>query len=108
MNEIPIACTLDPAQMRRRGEDIRAIGRRALAAVERGERQVTLRFRPAHETRERVEALVAAEAECCAFLDFTVAEEQGAILVTIVSPPAGEPVMHELADLFAAEAEAAA
>lgn len=107
MTDTPIACTLDPARMKQRGEEIRALGRGALTALEHGERHVTLRFRPGPEVRERVEAVVAAESECCGFLDFTVAPAQDATVVTIVSPQAGAPVMHELADLFSADVELA-
>jgi hypothetical protein len=108
MTEIPIACTLDRAQMRRRGEDIRALGRAALMAVDRGDRQVVLRFRPDPEIHEQVKAIAAAESECCAFLDFTVARERGATVVTIAAPPDGAPVMHKLVDLFSADAGPAA
>jgi|Tabmets5t2r1_1033131.scaffolds.fasta_scaffold09430_4 hypothetical protein len=105
MTEIPIACTLDRAQLRRRGEDIRALGRAALTAVERSERQAVLRFRPDPEIHEQVKAIAAAESECCAFLDFTVAQEPGATVVTIASPPDGAPILHELVDLFSADAD---
>jgi hypothetical protein len=108
MTEIPIACTLDRAKMRQRGKDIRALGRAALMSVERGERHVVIHFRSDPEIRERVEELVAAESECCAFLDFTIAHERDATVVTIVSPPYGVPVMHELASLFSAPTEPAA
>ncbi len=108
MTEIPVACTLDAAQMRQRGDDIRALGRAALTTVERGERNVVLRFRPDPAIRAQVEEVVAAESECCAFLGFTIAHEQDATVVTIVSPPEGVPVLHELADRFAADTEAAA
>lgn len=94
--------------MRQRGEDIRALGRGALTTIERGDRQVVLRFRPGREIREQVEEIVAAETECCAFLDVTIVREQDATVVTIVSPPGGTPVMHELADMFHAGVEPAA
>jgi hypothetical protein len=100
MRETPIACTLDRAQMRQRGEDIRALGRAALTTIERGERQVVLRFCPGREIREQVEEIVAAETECCPFLDFAIVREQDTTVVTIVSSPGAAPVMHELADLF--------
>jgi hypothetical protein len=108
MTEIPIACTLDRAQMRQRGEHIRALGRAALTTVERGERHVVLRFHAGPEIRARLEQFVTAESECCAFLDFTIAHEQAATVVTIASPPDGAAVVHELADLFSADAEPAA
>jgi hypothetical protein len=103
MREIPIACTLDRTQTRQRGDDIRALGRAALTTVERGERHVVLRFRPDPEIREQVKEIVAAESECCAFLDFTITHDRDATVVTIVSPPEGAPVMRELADRFSPE-----
>jgi hypothetical protein len=105
MTDLPIACTLDSAEMPRRGAEIRAIGRDGLQAVERNERSVTLRFRPGPSIRERVEAIVAAESSCCAFLDFKIARVEDATAVTIVAPEGGEAAMHQLADLFAADAE---
>jgi hypothetical protein len=102
MTELPpIACTLDPAQMPQRGEEIRALGRAGLQAVERGERQVTLRFRRDAAIREGVERIVAAESRCCAFLDLTLADQKDAIVLTIAAPEGGEPAMHALAHLFA-------
>jgi hypothetical protein len=107
MTEIPIACTLDATQMEARGEEIRALGRDGLRAVERGERTVTLRFRADPRIRGRVEGIVAAESRCCAFLDFTLADEEGTTVLTVAAPEGGEPMAHELADLFAAGAEIA-
>ena len=105
MTEIPIACTLSPAQMKGRGDDIRALGRAALVSVECGERHATLGFRPGPEVRERVEAIVAAEAECCAFLDFAVSVgDEDATMVTIEAPEGGEATVRGLAYLFAADA----
>jgi hypothetical protein len=97
----PIACTLDPAEMPQRGEEIRALGRDGLLAVDRDERRVMLRFRPGAAIRRRVESIVAAESRCCAFLDFTIADEEDATVLTIEAPDGGEPTMHELAGLFA-------
>jgi hypothetical protein len=98
---LPIACALDPEQMPRRGEEIRALGRDGLEAVERGERRVTLRFRPDPSIRARVEAIAAAESRCCAFLDFTVTGAEDATVLTIAAPEGAEPALHELAALFA-------
>jgi hypothetical protein len=105
VTDLPIACTLDFAEMPGRGAEIRALGRDGLQAVERNERSVTLRFRPGASIRERVEAIVAAESSCCAFLDFKIARAEDATAVTIVAPEGGEAAMHQLADLFAADAE---
>lgn len=97
----PIACTLSPADMPRRAADIRALGRDALVAVERSEASATLRFRRDPDIRDRLEAIVAAESECCAFIDFELADGDDAIVLTLRAPDGGEPGMHMLADLFA-------
>ncbi|HEX5980496.1 MAG TPA: hypothetical protein VFY52_05345 [Thermoleophilaceae bacterium] len=96
-----IACTLDPDQMPRRANEIRALGRDGLEAVERGERRVTLRFRPDPSIRARVDAIVTAESKCCAFLDFAVAGAGDATVLTIAAPEGAEPALRELTGLFA-------
>lgn len=103
MTDLPIACTLGPAELSQRGDEIRALGRDGLEAVERGERRVALRFRPDPAIRARVEAIVAAESRCCAFLDFKIAREEDATAVTIVAPEGGEAALHQLADVFSAD-----
>jgi hypothetical protein len=101
----PLVCTLDPAQMPQRGDDVRALGRAGLQSIERGERRVTLRFRRDPAIRKRLESIVAAESKCCAFLDFTLRHEEGETVMTIAAPEGGELAMHGLADLFAADTE---
>lgn len=103
MNQLPIACTLDPSQMPQRGDEIRALGRDGLRAVERGARSVTLRFLSDPAIRERVARIVAAESKCCAFLDFTLTDDQDGTVLTIAAPAGGEPALHGLVDVFAAE-----
>ena len=104
MTDLPIACTLDAAEMSQRGDEIRALGHDGLEAVERRELSVTLRFRSDPAIRERVEGIVAAESRCCAFLDFRIVREKDATAVTIVAPEGGVAAMHQLADLFSANA----
>jgi hypothetical protein len=101
MTDLPIACTLDSAEMPQRGDEIRALGGDGLLSLERAERSVRLRFRPDAAIGRRVESIAAAESRCCAFLDFTVTREKDATVLTIEAPDGGEPAMHELAGLFA-------
>jgi hypothetical protein len=99
--EAPIACSLGASDLRQRLSEIIEVGADSL--IERsvdGERHL-LRFRSDAETRRRLEAIVAAEAKCCSFLDLSL-EEQGAELVLTVSAPrGGQPVADELAAAFA-------
>ena len=60
-----------------------------------------LRFRPDPSVRERVEAVVAAESDCCAFLDFEVAHDDDATVLTISAPNGGAEMVHELAAALA-------
>jgi predicted ester cyclase len=101
----PFACTLQPAQMPQRGDEIRSVGRAGLQAMERGEREVTLYFRRDPDIRERVQNIVAAKSNCCRFLDFTITDEDDVILLTVAAPEGAEWAVHGLGYLFAADAE---
>jgi hypothetical protein len=97
----PIACTLSPDDMRRRAAAIRALGDDGLLTVDRSPARAVLHFRDDPATRAGVEAIVAAESECCAFMNFDLTDTEGSIVLTISAPAGGEPAVHALADLFA-------
>jgi hypothetical protein len=50
-----------------------------------------VRLRPDAGTRARVEALIEAESSCCGFLEMGVADEGGALALTIAAPPHADP-----------------
>jgi hypothetical protein len=104
MNEL--ACTLTPADMSRRGDEIRAVGRDGLLSASRDAGAIVLRFRPA--VRERVEAIVEAESRCCAFLDFTLVHEGDELVLEVRAPDGAEAAVEMLAELFAGDAGRAA
>ena len=92
--ELPIACTLSAAEMPARLAEIAALAARAVEEEQDADRLV-LRFRHEGETRVRLEALVAAEAECCAFLQFVLIEDAEAVSLTITAPPGqGDVLRH--------------
>jgi hypothetical protein len=101
----PIACTLDAADRPQRERDIRTLGSAALLAIDRRRQSAFLRFRRDPGIRARVEAIAAAEADCCAFLDFEVAAGSEVVTLRIDAPHGGEPMMDELASLFARDTE---
>ena len=96
----PIACTLSAAEMPRREAQIRALARDGLISVAREEQRAQFRFRAGSDLRRRIDELVDAESQCCAFLDFQVAQERDATVLTISAPHGGEPTLHGLAALF--------
>lgn len=67
----------------------------ASSALERGHH--VLRFPSDAATRDRLEWIVAAEADCCSFLDLDLAERDGELVPTIAAPADAQPVADELA-----------
>ncbi len=61
-----------------------------------------LRFRAGPELRERLRTIVAAEADCCSFLDLALTEEADELVLTIAAPADAQPIADELARAFAA------
>lgn len=91
--EAPIACTLTPADRRARLAGARELGERALVGLHVRDRRALLRF---HGERERVEALVAAESECCAFFTFALTGNGEETELEIETPAGGEPLLRAL------------
>jgi hypothetical protein len=98
-HEAPLACTLSAEERPKRAAAIRALARDALLGTSD---DGALRFHNDETTRARLEAIVAAESECCAFLDFDLRESGGELRLLITAPEGAEPVARDLAEAFAA------
>jgi hypothetical protein len=98
--EPPIACSLSAPELATREADVAELGRAALIDVRRERAHAELRFAAGDGVRERVEAFVAGESECCAFLTMRVADDRGAVLLTIDAPADAELVLAELVEAF--------
>jgi hypothetical protein len=96
MTEIPIACTLTPDRMSARRALIDGLAADGLLARTPTERGVRVRLRDEAEIERRTRALVAAESECCPFLDFDLRHEGGDLVLDISGPEDARPVI----DLF--------
>jgi hypothetical protein len=97
--DLPIACSLGAAELPRRIATIGAIGRAHLRDVHAERSRAVLRFDS--EARVPLAAVVAAEAECCAFLAMTLSDAPGGELALTIEAPAGaEGVMHDLVAAF--------
>lgn len=103
--ELPIACSLDPGDMTRRYAEMSALGRSGLMEAEQGVRHSVLRFRDGDRTADRLGAIVAAEAECCAFLSMKVSKEPDGLQLTIDAPEGAEPILEDMVNAFRGEAE---
>jgi hypothetical protein len=105
--DLPITCSLSAAEQSLRLAEMSATGQSALLSAETTGSHATLRFRADGGTRERLAAIVAAEAECCAFLDMALGEETEVIYLTITAPASAGPVLGDLVAAFSGQASAA-
>ena len=88
MRDLPLACSLDAPALEERLAEMRALGRDSLiGADEPG----VLRF----------ERIVAAEAECCAFLGLDLREQDGELRLVVSAPEGAEDVAAGLVEAFA-------
>src|ERR1700712_1401181 len=94
--ELPIACSLSATELPERLAEMAALGDAALLDVHHAGAHAELRFAAEAGGRERVEAVVAAESECCAFLRMRVTDAADGVLLTIDAPEGAEPVQQEL------------
>jgi hypothetical protein len=96
----PIACSLSAGELQERLAAAAEIG--AASLIDRqsdGERHV-LRFRADPPTRARLEAIVTAEARCCSFLDLSLSEAGGVLVLLIAASQGGEATAEGLAAAF--------
>ena len=99
-SEPPIACSLSAADLSTRQAQLADLGRAALVDVRHAPTRLELRFAAGAGVRDRVEGIVAAESQCCAFLAMTVSDEPGTIVLTIEAPGGAELVLAELLHAF--------
>jgi hypothetical protein len=95
--DLPIACSLGASQLPERLAEIAALSRDSFLA----DGPDGLRFRGDEGTRTRLDALVAAESECCSFLSFDVRTDEGDLVLSIAAPPDAQGVADALIDAFA-------
>ncbi len=100
--ELPVGCSLTATQMRARLAEMTALGREALVDVRREPVHVELRFAADDGIRDRVAAIVQAEAQCCAFLTMDVHDEPDLLVLDITAPADAELVITGLIAAFAA------
>jgi hypothetical protein len=97
----PIACSLGASDLQQRLDEIAELGTASLIGRDTAAGKHTLHFRPDPTTRRRLEEIVAAEAECCSFLDLKLTEHEGELILTLAAPEDGQPIADELAAAFA-------
>ena len=100
MSDLPIACTLSPGGMTARLALIDALAADGLLDRTPTDAGVRVRLRDTPEIEQRTRDLVAAESQCCAFLDFALERDETGLVLDIAGPDEAQPVI----DLFFAPA----
>lgn len=95
-----IACSLSAGDLKQRLAEIAAVGEGSPVGREVNGATHLLRFRSDAATRRRLEKIVAAEAECCAFLNVTLEERNGELTLSVAAPEEGQRVADALAAAF--------
>lgn len=105
--EPPIVCSLSATELPVRLAQIADLGRAALLDTHHDERRAVLRFASRAGVRERLAAVVAAESECCAFLEMRISEVADTLVLTIAAPDGAGVVVAELVAAFGGQARPA-
>jgi hypothetical protein len=106
-SELPIACSLNASEFPERLAEMADLGRAALIDARTEPTRAQLRFAAGAGVRARVEAIVAAESQCCAFLTMRVSDEPDTVVLAIDAPEDAELVLAELVDAFRNEQQVA-
>lgn len=81
----PTACTLDSTQLVERIAEWREVSSQATSRTVEAEKIISI-YPPDPQLTERIRYLIAAEAECCAFLKFSMAEGAHHTVVELAYP----------------------
>ena len=100
MEPIDFACTIDPAGLGQRADQLDALVRQLLARRRDGS-TLTLEF-PA-EAAPDVRAFVAEESRCCPFFAFQVDQADRRLRLAVRTPPGGEAMLDALQAAFAGD-----
>jgi MerR family copper efflux transcriptional regulator len=87
-----IGCSLSGADLEERLTEIAAAGKAGRRVGDE------LRFPADRGTRERLEAIIAAESRCCPFLTFDLRERADELVLRIDAPAEAKPIAAELVE----------
>ena len=101
MTNLPVACTLGPAALKARREDL--LGGLVRRAVDRIDlpNGYRVRFEPTDDILTAVAQVVEVERQCCRFLAFalTIEPDEGSIWLEFTGPPGTREFLAGMLDL---------
>lgn len=98
MSDLPVACTLTPAQFQERRREVLAKVAASVAEVTELDNGFIYRFPSNGELIPQLANLIQLEHECCSFLTFrlTVGEGDGPVLLEITGPLGTKELLAEI------------
>lgn len=100
--DLPLVCNLavadGPARLRR----WQRLADTASPIASRDGPQLEVRYQPQPHVREELEALAAAEAECCAFVSWSVTQDGAIPVLRVTADPKTPDAVTPIAALFGA------
>lgn len=101
--QLPIACTLGPDDGAARIQRWEALSAKGRPSARRSGHLLEVRYEPEPGLREELQALAAAERQCCSFADWKVTQEQDHVVLYVRADPARPDDIAVFADLFRAD-----
>jgi hypothetical protein len=92
---LPMACSLGPEDASSRAAEWRRLYRQALIEGRREGDAVALRFHASPDVERALDDLVAAERDCCPFLNLALSPEGDDLLLTVSGPPQARPIVEQ-------------
>jgi MerR family copper efflux transcriptional regulator len=96
VQELPLACSLNGADLERRRQRWRELAGRALLGQEATERGVRQRYRAERDVERELRELALAERDCCGFAEWEVRGVDGLLELEVSSTPEGATVIREM------------
>jgi hypothetical protein len=97
---LPVACTLDARDGARRMRQWEALSLKGRPSVRRDGHHLVVAYRAEPGVREELEALVAAERQCCSFVTWDVSHDADRVFVHVAADPARPDDVISIAALF--------
>lgn len=100
MDGTPVACSLNADDLKRRVAEIETLGDDSLLFHRYGSTTHLLVFDGDARTQQCLEAILAAERECCPFLELELKREDDRLVLSIAAPAEAAAVAAALASQF--------
>lgn len=99
--ELPLACSLAPAELEDRKRLMQSIGAGSVESVDLAEGQLTIRFADKPDLRDSLKGLIALEAKCCPFLEFRIEQDAGTLTLAVEAPDGPESSLDAIRHMLA-------